>query len=294
MRSHRWPVRATTALFLVLIASGAACQSRAPLPGTTSRSAEHAMTDLVAQVRQKDPAATATAQALGPSAAATLIPLTRDPDSEVREIALLCLAETGGNGAVAAMMGALNDSAPMTRSAALKGLQRQGKAQDVPALIAAMPTTENADFRGFIALLVGQLGSKSDIPALQHACIARAESAEEGCVTALAQLGDPAAREQFSHRLGSAQGQELARLLESADRISAPWLVPALVPLLSDTTPVKWIGVDGLPGPESLRAADVAVNLLAAITGRQFGFPLAPNVNYTEQQRAKVRSEVAR
>ena len=41
------------------------------------------------------------------AAAPTLVPLSRDADEDVREIALLCLAETGGAGAVRAMLARL-------------------------------------------------------------------------------------------------------------------------------------------------------------------------------------------
>ena len=289
MRSCTWT--RGVVLALVLAGPGAACQTRTAPPAASRRpQAGGRMSDLVQQVRAKDPSATLLAAELGPAAAPTLVPLSRDPDDEVREIALLCLGETGGAGAVRAMLARLNDSAPMVRSAALKGLEHQARSGDVPALLHGVEATDDAGARRYLALIVGRLGSASDVPTLQRVCgrFTDAESAE-GCVTALAQLGDPSARAEFARRLSTAGDRELARFLEYAERIKAPWLVPALVPLLSNLTPVRWIGVDGLPGPENLRAADIAVNLIAAITGRRFSFEVAPRMNYDASQLAEVR-----
>ena len=291
MRTGTWTRGAVLALMLAGPGAGAACQTRTAPPAAAHRApAGGRMSDLARQVRAKDPAATLLAAELGPAAAPTLVPLSRDADEGVREIALLCLAETGGTGAVRAMLARLNDSAPMVRSAALKGLEHQAAGGDVPALIHGVEATDDAGARRYLALIIGRLGPAVDLPALQRVC-SRFTDAEtgEGCLTALAQVGDPASRTEFARRLAAARDRELARFLEYAERIRAPWLVPALVPLLSNLTPVRWIGVDGLPGPENLRAADIAVNLIAQITGRQFSFPLSQRANYTPEQLEEVR-----
>ena len=294
MRTSTWTRGAVLALVLAGSGAGLACQTRTSSPAAAHRTQPGGrMSDLAQQVRAKDPSATLLAAELGPAAAPTLVPLSRDADEEVREIALLCLGETGGAGAVRAMLARLNDSAPMVRSAALKGLEQKAGAGDVPALLHGVEATDDAGARRYLALITGRLGSAADLPTLQRVC-SRFTDAEtgEGCLTALAQLGDPASRTEFARRLAGARDRELARFLEYAERIRAPWLVPALVPLLSNLTPVRWIGVDGLPGPENLRAADIAVNLIAGITGRQFSFPLSPRVNYSPEQLEEVRRTV--
>jgi hypothetical protein len=183
----------------------------------------------------------------------------------------------------------------MVRAAALKGLERHASHDDMPRLLTALARVEDPTARSEVAILIGSLGAAADLRPLTQACAAYADAMTvHGCVTARAWIGDPTARAEFTRQMGAARERELARYLEHAGRIRAPWLVPALVPLLADTTPVKWIGADGLPGPETLRAADVAVNLLAAITGRRFGFPISDRVNYTEAQRAEVRAALSR
>jgi hypothetical protein len=276
----------------------AACQVGPPAGSARSRASqrhasEHRVSELVAQVRAKDPAATLLAREIGAPAAAELIPLTKDADEEVREIALLCLAETGGIRAVRAMLARLNDGGPMVRGAALRGLERQAAAADVPALLHALEATDDAGSRRYLALLIGRLGSGADVGGMQRICGAYQDAeTDEGCVTAQAQLGDGPMRAEFNRRLSSTKDRTLGRYLEYAERISAPWLLPALASLLADLTPVRWIGVDGMPGPHNLRAADIAVNLIAQITGRHFSFPLGPRVNYSPEQLEEVRRAV--
>ncbi len=293
MRGWRWNHGGLLAALLLCCGGGAACQTRTQASPDRLRAGAR-VSDLTAQVRAKDPSATLLAAELGPAAAPALVPLTRDADEEVREIALLCLAETGGNGAVRAAIARLNDSAPMVRGAALRGLGRLAGADNVPALLHALDATDDAGARRYVALLIGRLGSAGDVPALRTACQRLHDpDSEEGCVAALAQLGDAPMREEFARRLTTTTDRALARYLDDAEQIHARWLLPALATRLSDTSEIRWIGVDGLPGPKSLRVADVALNLIAAISGRTFSFTPAPNVRYTDDQLAEVRAAVA-
>ena len=287
------PADAGWALLALAFATAASCQTGTARGSSVQRRGR--MSDLIAQVRAHDPSATLLAAEMGPSAAESLIPLTRDSNEEVREIALLCLAETGGSGAVRAALARLNDPAPMVRGAALRGLERLVRPADVPALLHALEATDDAGARRYVALLIGRIGAPRDIPALQAACGKRADTdTQEGCVAALAQLGDPPMREEFLRRLTTSRDRALARMLEYAEAIRAAWLLPALGQLLDDRTEIRWIGVDGLPGPKSLRVADIALNLIAEISGHRFSFPVAPNVNYTDAQLAEARSVAGR
>lgn len=282
-------MRAALPALLILVASSGARQTRPPAGGVPGRAARPAVTDLIAPVTARDPMATLTAQAIGPAAAADLVPLTRDADEEVREIALLSLAETGGIRAVRAMIVRLNDPAPMVRAAALKGVDRQASGSDVPALIHALEATDDTISRRYLGLLIGRLGSAADIEPTRKVFATFTDGdTGAGFVTALAKLGDKPAQAEFNRRLGTAGDRELLRYLESAEQVAAPWLLPALVPLLANRTPLRWIGIDGLPGPENLRAADIAASLIAKITGHKFSFAIAPNVNYTDEQLAEV------
>ncbi len=275
-------------LLCIVLAGGAAAQAAPARPPRAH------MADLIAQVRAADPMSVITARADGPGAAADLVPLTHDADPQVREIALLCLAETGGPPAVPAFLASLGDGEPVVRATALRGLTRRAAAGDVPAMLAALRRVEDPGTRADLVLQVARLGTPADRPALADRCAGwhDAESTT-ACVTALAWLGDDAARRDFTNRLIASRDRTRARYLEYAGQIHAAWLLPALAAVLADTEPVRWIGVDGGPPPETLRACDVAVNLIASITGHRFRFPVAPDRNYSAAEIAEVRTFVA-
>ena len=108
---------------------------------------------------------------------------------------------------------------------------------------------------------------------------------------ALASAEIPCAQMEFVRGLQAAKSRTLARYLDYAGLIKEKWLLPALLPILDDKTPLVRIGVDGEPSqPEHLRACDIAVNLVEDISGHKFSFPVAGNVNYTDAQIAEVKA----
>lgn len=74
--------------------------------------------------------------------------------------------------------------------------------------------------------------------------------------------------------------------------LRAPWLLAPLRPVLDDRTELQWVGLDGHPElTQHLRACDLAVNLVAAITGHRFSFEVRGQenpTNYTDDQLAEV------
>jgi hypothetical protein len=63
-----------------------------------------------------------------------------------------------------------------------------------------------------------------------------------------------------------------------------------LLPVLEDQSTMVRIGVDGRPEiPEYLRACDLAINLVTAISRKSFSFQIDQKTNYTAAQIAEVR-----
>ena len=224
-----------------------------------AQEAHKKMPDLVQQVLEKEPAATLTAKEIGPSANTELIKLTRNDDAKVRRIAVYCLEETGGADAAVAFARLTLDDDSQVRAAALDGLFRH-QADVVPEIEKRYQAEKDPQ-------------------------------AKEGLVVALSERGDTRAQAEFLQGLQGSRNRDRARYLDYAGKIKAKWLLPGLLPILDDKTPLVWIGVDGRPDlPQSLRACDIAVNLIAEITGHKFSFPIAGNVNYTEEQIAEVKA----
>jgi HEAT repeats len=288
--SHGHKLRTLAALAAMLGPLSAAGQVPAARPSAT-----RSISVLLDQVRAKDPSAITEAARLGASATPSLVPLTHDHDADVREIALLCLAETGGHEAIKAFVDRVADPEPSVRAAALRGLSRRAGPADVPALIATLGRSQEPTARSALAVLIGRLGTAADVAALRTECERHKDGETRlGCTTALAWLGDRQAQDDFNRGLVASRDRERLRYLEYAEQIKARWLLPALVVVLDDSTPLRWIGVDGGPPPESLRACDIALNLVAAITERRWAFTVAPRRNYSAGELAEVREYLKR
>lgn len=256
-----------------------------------AQEAQKKMPDLTQQILDKQPAATLTARQIGPSANSELIKLTRNDDAKVRRIAVYCLDETGGADAAIAFARLTLDDDSQVRGAALQGLLHHTEAVFPASLLDAFDQSQNAYVRQQLMLIAGKVPgvNTSDIQKRYEA--EQDAQAKEGLVVALAERGNSAAQGEFIRGLHASQNRDRARYLDYAGQIKAPWLLPALLPILEDKTSMVWIGVDGKPElPHSLRACDIAVNLIAEISGHRFSFKIAGNINYTDEQIAEVKA----
>ncbi|MFO0556068.1 MAG: HEAT repeat domain-containing protein [Polyangiaceae bacterium] len=222
---------------------------------------------------------------------AAFVELLRTPSWEVRELAVQCLLRVEHPNAAHALVLALDDPHFQVRGAALSGLERRAQPVMQAALFAAYDRAEDPWTRSGIARALGRVGAALDVRALRERCDREPDPvAREGCVVALARAGEPAAREQFARQLHAARGEDLLHLFEQCAYLHAPWLLPALAPLLEDETPVSFYGghdPEGRP-PGALRVCDLAVNLAQEISGAAFSFSVAPRKNYARSERAEV------
>jgi HEAT repeat protein len=220
-----------------------------------------------------------------------LIRLTRNDDPGVRRVAVYCLDVTGGEDAVLALARLVLDQDSQVRAAALQGLGNHPA--DVPpqTLLKAFDQSQDPYVRQQLMLIAAKVPGVTTADMQQRYEGENDPEAKEGLVVALAQRGDPAGQAEFIRGLHAAKRRDLARYLEYAGQIKAKWLLPALLPVLDDKSRLVRIGVDGLPlQPEHLRACDIAVNLVAEISGHVFSFRVAGNVNYTDAQIAEVKA----
>lgn len=258
--------------------------------GSPAGAAEVAkMSALVQKVMAKSRDAIGDARAAGPAASPALLPLARSEDPEVRELAMWCLAEAGGPAAQEVMAQALLDGSPGVRAAAMGGLEKGLGPALAPRLLEALEKSPEPLVRRHVALFLGRIpgtGTQRIRAAYQAE---QDRSAREGELAALARLGDAEARRAFAARLEGSSGADRIRMVELAQYLAAPWLLPSLAVLLDDWTPAVRVGADGFPGPEYLRVCDVAVNLVAAVTGRAFSFEVGPRKNYPAPALAEVR-----
>jgi hypothetical protein len=256
-----------------------------------AQEAQKKMQNLKQQVLDKEPAAALTARQIGPSANLELIKLTRNDDAKVRRIAIYCLNETGGADAAVAFARLTLDQDSQVRAAALEGLANH-PADAVPqTLLEAFDQSPDPYVRQQLMMIAARVPGVSTAEMQKRYEPEKDPEAKEGLVVGLAHRGDPAGQAEFIRGLHAAKDRDLARYLEYAGQIKAKWLLPALLPILDDKTPLVRIGVDGLPHlPDHLRACDIAINLVAEISGHPFSFRVAGNVNYSDEQIAEVKA----
>ena len=249
------------------------------------------MSEITRLALEKDRRAILEARAQGAAAFPELQILARNEDDEIREIALYGLDEIGDRRASPIFVEALLDRGPMVRGVAMRALLKRPDPAVYDLLLDAYDKSPEPVVRHTIALIIGLIGAPTAKPAdLLRRFEAESDPfAEEGCIVALAKLGDERAQERFTELLAASRGRDRGRFLEHADYLHAPWVIHALRPVLDDLTPLLRIGIDGVPGPEYLRACDLAVNLVAAISGWHFSFPVDRNINYSAADLAEVQ-----
>jgi HEAT repeat protein len=227
----------------------------------------------------------------GKAALSELFTLAQHEDGEVREIALYGLDEIADRKASPTFAKALLDPEPMVRGVAMRALHKRPDPDVMAELWDAYDQSPEPVIRHNVALILGRLGSPPvDLDELGKRYESEADDlAKEGLIVALAKLGDEGARQRFVDLLHASRYRDRGRFLEHCDYLNDRWILPALEPLLDDPTPLLRVGVDGLPGPEYLRASDMALNLIARISGWGFSFPIGGRINYAPHELAEAR-----
>lgn len=257
---------------------------------------------LVAAIKRKDYTAIRQAQELGSAAVPALSPLaaadvTADPD--IRELAIQCAAAIAATEAGQIIVNGLLDPDPAVRTAAYQGLAKRDLDPTFESsLLDVFKRSQDPLVRKNTVLVLGRIEG-TDMTVLAPLC--RKESnreVQEGCMVALAKLGDAAARADFAVRMARTSAgrsdqpvpPERKKYLDYADYIHAPWLLRELLPLLDDRSAAVRIGVDGVKiTPEYLRVSDLAVNLVASISQHSFSFSIDKQTNYSDAAIDEVR-----
>lgn len=283
------------ALHLIAAAALAASCTRGSAPRGAAGPAPEAPVNALAQkVMAKSRDAIGEARAAGPAASPGLLPLARSEDPEVRELAMWCLAESGGPAAQETLVRGLLDESPGVRAAAMGGVEKALGPAVAPGLLEALEKSPEPLVRRHAALFLGRIPG-TGTQRLRGAWQAEGDrDAREGELAALARLGDAEARRAFAQKLVESSGSDRVRMVELARYLAAPWLLPSLGALLDDWTPAVRVGADGFPGPEYLRVCDVAVNVVAAVTGQSFSFEVGPRRNYPAAAIDEVRAALKR
>ena len=238
----------------------------------------------------KDESAPALARQLGAGAEPVLDRLARHPDAEVREANVAAIGEAAGPSRNRMLIAALNDQDINVRSAAVRALWMTADAASVQALQMQAGTNSDPYVRGEVALILGQIGKKTDASFLQsRRAVEQDGEANHKAVLALARLGDGKARETMRVALASPNPEARLKTVREYEYINDPKALIDLKPALADMTDVFNINPPHAP-PRLIRLCDVTVNVVAKVAKPKLSF----DGNERKRFEANQLSEVVR
>lgn len=271
-------------------------QNIQPEPTPTKKDAKESKGDskkmdlLIQKILNKEPSAVNLAKEVGSSAFSRIEPLTANEDDEVRMIAFSCLGYIGGENAAEVLINGLTDESPSVSVEASRGLKNYLSPAIYPKLLEVWDKVEDPARRSEIALMLGKIeGAK--VSDLKQKFEKEDNADVKGSLrAAIAKLGDGDSKAEFLKNLQGAKDRELKKYLDYVEYINQTWALRGLSPVLKDKSDLIRIGIDGAPGlvPEYLRACDVAVNLIARLTGKKFSFDVDGKTNYSDSQIQEV------
>jgi hypothetical protein len=273
-------------LITVLAAMIPACT---PRPGAQEGKESKMNAQVLEQkIVAKDESAPALARQLGAGAEPVLDRMSRHPDAEVREVNVAAIGEAAGPSRNRMLIAALNDPDINVRSAAVRALWMTADAAAVAALQMQVGTNADPYVRGEVALILGQIGKKTDAPFLLGRRVAERDGdANHKAVLALARLGDGKARETMRAALASPDAQARLKTVREYEYINDPKALIDLKPALADMTDVFNINPPHA-APRMIRLCDVAVNVVAKVAKPKLSFDGNERKRFEANQLAEV------
>lgn len=259
------------------------------LPQGRREGAKVAASQIVESVKRKQWAILEQPGLLDPSYVPALVPLLDDPDPQVRELTVQCLAAAGGPAAAQGLMKALDDAVETVGAAAVRGLARHYTAAEIPAIRAQMSTNRNEYVREQLALLLGGTGDPANIPLLNARKPSELdERARHAASLAMARLGDAGSKSELRARLlQQASVAQRVAALRDLPYVNDRALLAEASPLLDDQRPGRNIGPSH--GRYLIRVCDVVVTVMAEMLGAgALPFDTRPR-RFTPEELAQAR-----
>ncbi|MBL7977073.1 MAG: hypothetical protein JNN12_01945 [Bacteroidetes Order II. Incertae sedis bacterium] len=224
-----------------------------------------------------------------------LVELTKHVEVSVRELALVCLDELGGNENLKAQFTALYDAKEQIRNLGMGHLSKMPMPSLVPFLWKVLDTNSHEYIRQQTALLLGRLPNTDPNELRNRSYKETLPLVKEAFVIALARMGNSEAIRWASQEMPQTRGRDRQRWLRYIPYLNAAWLIRPLAEILDDEEPMERIGVDARPDfPHYLRACDIAAGAILRLGYLQFSFTKPkPPIVYSPEQRAEIRKTLA-
>jgi hypothetical protein len=242
---------------------------------------------IVANVKRKNWDLVEEPGRVGPDAVPALLPLLNDPDPQVRELTVQCLAVAGGPAASQGLMKALDDRVETVSAAAVRGLAKHLTPDDGAAMREQMARNPNEYVREQLALLLGKTGDRSNLASLaSRKAVEKDKHTQHAIVLAMARLGDAASKGEVRSQLKSAGVESRVGALRDLPYVNDRSLLSEALPLLADERPGLNIGPSH--GPYFMRVCDVVVMVMGDMLGKVFTFETGRR-RYTPEEVTEAR-----
>lgn len=213
-----------------------------------------------------------------------LLKLTKNPDWEVRQLSLICLAHFKTRESAEALADALLDEDVNVRSYAAGLLQEAYHPFVLPQLLAALKKSEDDHVRSQIVLVIGRIGNEEAKEELQKVLLRERDKATQvNIIQALARLQDKDCRQKILSELNSSIPKTRFEAIQKVEYIGDKEFALNLEPLLDDRTPALTLTASATQ-TINVRINETAVKAIAKIFNQPFSFRIENLRPCTEQE----------
>ena len=201
-----------------------------------------------------------------------LLKLTKNPDWEVRQLSLICLAHLKTRESAQALADALLDEDVNVRGYAAGLLQEAYDPIILPQLLTALKKSEDDHVRSQIVLVIGRIGNEETKEELKKIlALEKDKTMRANIIQALARLQDEDSRQNILSELKSATPKVRFDAIQKIEYIGDKEMALHLEPLLDDKTPAITLTASATQAV-TVHINEAAVKAIAVIYNQPFSF----------------------
>lgn len=228
-----------------------------------------------------------------------LLKLSKNPDWEVRQLSLICLAHFKTRESAQALADALLDEDVNVRGYAAGLLQEAYDPLILPQLLTALKKSEDDHVRAQIVLVIGRIENEEAKEELKKILAHEKDRiTRANIIQALARMQDEDSRQKILSELKSSTPKIRFEAIQKVEYIGDKQMALYLEPLLDDKTPAATLTASATQAV-TVRICEAAVKAIAVIYNQPFSFRIEnlrpctdQEIQETKQYLQKVKSSL--
>lgn len=218
-----------------------------------------------------------------------LLKLTKNPDWEVRQLSLICLAHFKTRESAQALANALLDKDINVRGYAASLLQRAYDPHILPQLLTALKKSKDDYVRSQVVLVIGRIENEEAKEELKKILAhEKDKTTRANIIQALARMQDEDSRQKILSELKSSVPKIRFEAIEKVEYIGNKQMAWHLEPLLDDKTPAVTLTASATQRV-TVRICEAAVKAIAVIYDQPFSFRIENLRPCTDQEIQEVK-----